>query len=180
VASDVNPFYLDYLSNVAINRPYMEVMRVDLHDASTFAGIQNQFDTIVCLNVLEHVPDPLAALSNMRSALEDGGRAVIYVPQGPWLFSSLDTALGHRCRYTPEMLRRELESSGFVVQSITGFNRASAPGWYWNGRIMKREHLSRLQLKVFDMLVPLLRRIDRWLPLPPLGLIAVARKADGS
>ena len=176
VASDVNPYYLDYLSNLAQNRPYMEVLRVDLEDDSTFAAIRGQFDTIVCLNVLEHVTDPLTALRNMRSALQDGGRVVIYVPQGPWLYSSLDTALGHRCRYTPDALREELRASGFDIESLTGFNRASALGWYLNGRIFKRQHLSRVQLKLFDMAVPVLRRIDRWNPLPPLGLIAVGRK----
>ena len=72
VASDINPFYLDYLTNLAINRPYMEVKRIDLQDSSTFATLQEQFDTIVCLNVLEHVPDPLVALRNMNSALQDG------------------------------------------------------------------------------------------------------------
>jgi SAM-dependent methyltransferase len=177
VASDINPYYIDYLSNIAMNRPYMEVMRIDLHDGSTFANIHGQFDTIVCLNVLEHVPDPIVALRNMNSALVEGGRALIYVPQGPWLYSSLDTVLGHRCRYTREALQRELESTGFTVESITGFNRASVPGWYLNGRILKREHLSRFQLKLFDTMVPLLRRIDSWIPLPPIGFIAVARKA---
>lgn len=176
VASDINPFYLDYLANLALNRPYMEVMRIDLHDPSTFDAIQNQFDTIVCLNVLEHVPDPLIALRNMNSALQMGGRALIYVPQGPWLYSSLDVALGHRCRYTPDALRRELEATGFQVESLTGFNHASAPGWYFNGKIMGRSHLSRWQLKAFDVAVPLLRRLEPINPLPPLGLIGVARK----
>jgi SAM-dependent methyltransferase len=176
VASDVNPSYLGYLRNVAMNRPYMEVMRVDVHDAATFASIQQQFDTVVCVNVLEHAPDPITALRNMHSALEDGGRLLIYVPQGEWLYSSLDTALAHRCRYTPDMLRAELEATGFSVESIRGFNRAPSPFWYVNGRLLQRRHLSRAQLKVFDLMVPVLRRIDDWLPLPPMGLIAVARK----
>ena len=176
VASDVNPFYLEYLSNMALHRPYMDVMRIDLQDGSTFATIQNQFDTIVCLNVLEHVADPLLALRNMSSALVEGGRLVLYVPQGQWLYSSLDEALDHRCRYSPESLRQELESTGFTVERLTGFNHVSAPGWYLNGKILKRRHLSRGQLKMFDLAVPVLRRLDHLSPLPPLGLVAVARK----
>ena len=176
VASDINPFYLEYLSNMALHRPYMDVMRIDLQDGSTFAPIQKEFDTIVCLNVLEHVADPLVALRNMSSALVDGGRLVLYVPQGQWLYSSLDEALDHRCRYSPETLRQELEATGFTVERLTGFNHVSAPGWYLNGKILKRRHLSRGQLKMFDMAVPLLRRLDHLSPLPPLGLVAVARK----
>ena len=52
-------------------------------DSAEFAPRRGQFDTVVCLNVLEHVRDPMIALRNLYSALEPGGRAVIYVPQGP-------------------------------------------------------------------------------------------------
>jgi hypothetical protein len=74
------------------------------------------------------------------------------------------------------MLRQELAATGFKLESLTGFNHVSAPGWYLNGRLLKRSHLSRGQLKLFDVAVPVLRRLDRFSPLPPLGLIAVARK----
>lgn len=68
---------------------------------------------MVCLNVLEHVRDPLLALRNMYDALQPGGRLVLYVPQGQTLYSSLDEVLGHRCRYSKQMLGEELRSIGF-------------------------------------------------------------------
>jgi glycosyltransferase involved in cell wall biosynthesis len=179
VASDLNPNYLQYLKNFASGKPYLEVAKVDLEEAADFAPYQGQFDTVVCLNVLEHVRDPLLALRNMRSALAPGGRLVLYVPQGQGLYSSLDEALAHRCRYDPEMLRGELEGTGFEVEHWRHFNRASVPAWWFNGKLMRRRNFSRVQLKGLDVTVPMLRRLDGLLPWPGLGLIAVARKPDG-
>ena len=176
VATDINESYLHYLNNYAGGKPYLDVARVDLENAETFASLRQQFDTVVCLNVLEHVRNPLAALTNVHSALEPGGRAVIYVPAGQWLYSSLDKALNHRCRYDKEMLTRELEATGFEVERMRYFNRASVPGWLLNGKLLRRRGFGRLQLKLFNVLVPLLRRTDRLLPWQGLGLIVVARR----
>ena len=88
-----------------------------------------RFDTVLCLNVLEHVRGPLAALRNMLSALRPGGRLILYVPAGQWLYSSLDEALSHRYRYSREMLQKELQHTGFELEHISGFNRLSVPGW---------------------------------------------------
>jgi glycosyltransferase involved in cell wall biosynthesis len=176
LASDINPHYLDYLRNSALGKPYLTVARLDLEDEACFEPWVGRFDTVVCLNVLEHVRDPLRSLRNIHRALEPGGKLLLYVPQGPWLYSSLDEVLGHRCRYTEAQLRRELESTGFEVLSCRPFNRAGVPGWWWNGKVLRRRNFSRVQLKIFDLMVPLLRRVDAFLPLPAMGLMAVARR----
>jgi glycosyltransferase involved in cell wall biosynthesis len=179
LASDINPHYLRYLSNMAAGRPYLGVEHLDLMDREGFARQAGKFDTVVCLNVLEHVPDPNLALANLFTALEPGGKAVIYVPRGPGLYSSLDEVLGHRCRYTGDMLRGELETAGFKLLELGEFNHAGVPGWWWNGRVLKRRHFARLQIKLFDMLVPILRRVDGIWPWPGLGVLAVAEKPRG-
>ncbi|MCH7666270.1 MAG: glycosyltransferase [Acidobacteria bacterium] len=176
LASDINDHYLHYLNNYAGGKPYLDVARVDLEDPATFAALGETFDTVVCLNVLEHVRDPLAALRNLHSILEPGGRAVVYVPAGQWLYSSIDESLDHRVRYDRKTLAGQLESCGFEVEHMQSFNKASVPGWFWNGKILRRRGFSRVQLKLFDWLVPILRRIDRLLPWQGLGLIAVARR----
>ena len=128
------------------------------------------------MNVLEHVRDPLLALRNMHAALQPGGRLLLYVPQGQRLYSSLDEVLGHRTRYDRTMLERELGETGFRLEELRDFNRAGVPGWWLNGRLLRRRHFSRIQLKLFNVLVPLVRRADRLLPWPGLGMIAVARR----
>ena len=178
MASDINPNYLHYLQNLTAAKPYLEVARVDVERAGDFTALAGRFDTVLCLNVLEHVADPLQALRNMRSALEPGGKLVLYVPHGRGLYSSLDEVLGHRCRYDRAMLARELADAGFALVEQRFFNRAAVPGWWWNGRILKRRSFSRVQLKLFDLAVPVLRLVDRLLPWNGLGLVAIARRVE--
>jgi 2-polyprenyl-3-methyl-5-hydroxy-6-metoxy-1,4-benzoquinol methylase len=176
VASDINPNYLDYLRNLALGKPYLTIDKIDLEEPADFARWAGEFDTVICLNVLEHVRDPMAALRNMSAALRPGGRLVLYVPQGNALYSSLDEVLGHRCRYEKAMLSEELSAAGFTVEALRDFNHFGVPGWWLNGKILKRRHFSRVQLKVFNMAVPVIRRLDRLMPWKGLGIIAVARK----
>src|SRR3954471_19136862 len=133
---------------------------VSSEDTQCFEPWQGKFDTVVCLNVLEHVRDPLLALRNMYDALQPGGRLVLYVPQGQALYSSLDEVLGHRCRYSKQMLGEELRSIGFELETLRDFNHFGVPGWFLNGKLLKRRHFSRNQLKIFNVLVPAIRRVD--------------------
>lgn len=176
LASDINPSYLSYLRSYSIGKPYLRVRNIEAGSSSDFAGLEGKFDTALMINVLEHVPDEQVALANIRSSLMRGGRAVILVPQHPALYGSLDRALEHRERYTRESLRQSLERAGFRVERIFDFNRFSVPGWWLNGKVMRRKTFSRIQLKVLQMSMPILRRLDPILPWGGLSLIAVAVK----
>jgi len=177
-ATDVNPAYLEYLVTLRATRPYMRVAHTNAMEGQTFPTGQ-RFDTVVCLNVVEHVEDDLAALQNIRNALEMGGRAVILVPYGPWLYGTLDEVLGHCRRYTDETLRDVAERAGFHVEGMLKFNRAGVPAWWFNGRILRRKTFGIGQIRILNALTPLFRLVDGWLPLPPLSLIAILRKEEG-
>jgi SAM-dependent methyltransferase len=175
-ASEINPLYLEQLRALGEFRPYMSVAEIDLGRADHFGSLEQQYDTVICLNVLEHVPDEAGALANIFGALSEGGRALILVPQHPWLFGSLDTALDHCRRYTRSTLEQALLAAGFSIERIFDFNRVSVPGWWLNGRVLQRRHISRFQLKILDSFLWFFRRIDRWLPWGGISLIAVARR----
>ncbi|HUP01915.1 MAG TPA: class I SAM-dependent methyltransferase [Gemmatimonadota bacterium] len=177
LASDINPHHLAYLRNFALGKSYLQVESLDLEDPVDFERWRGRFDTVICLNVLEHVSDPVRSLHNIHSCLARDGKLLLYVPQGPGLCSSLDEVLGHRCRYDQPNLFAELAEAGFEVESCREFNRAGVPGWVINGKIRRRRSFSPFQLKIFNSLVPLLRRIDGALPWRGLGLLAVARRS---
>jgi SAM-dependent methyltransferase len=178
VATDVNPNYLHYLQNFAAGKPYLRVDRVDVEDATSLESLHATFDTVICFNVLEHVDDPVTTLANLLSVLEPEGRLLIYVPHGSSRYSSLDAALGNRRRYDRTQLESELQAVGFELERTEDFNRLAVPVWWWNGKVLKRNGLGRLQLKILDMMVPALRRLDRLAPWTGLALIAIARKPD--
>lgn len=175
VASDINPNYLHYLRSFSFGKPYLRVMNINAETADHFQPIENQFDTVIMLNVLEHV-DQTKALNNVWSALERGGKAIILVPQHPSLYGTLDQALEHRKRYHIDDFRKSLTEAGFRVERIFDFNRFSVPGWWMNGRVFRRKRFSRVQLKLIDMMMPFLRRIDRLFPWGGLSLIGIAVK----
>jgi glycosyltransferase involved in cell wall biosynthesis len=174
-ATDVNPHYLEYLTTLRPTRPYMRVGYTDAQKSETFpAG--HGFDSVVCLNVVEHVPDDVGALRNIWNVLEPGGRAIILVPQGPKLFGALDEALGHCRRYTEEQLADVAKQAGFNVEETLKFNRPGTPAWWLNGRVLRRRTFGLGQIRLLNLLTPLFRRVDGWLPFQPLSIIAVLRK----
>lgn len=176
IASDIDRDHLDRLQNRFSGRPNLQTRTCDLTSASDFETLTEQVDTVVCLNVVEHVADDLGALRNIHSSLQQGGKAIILVPQGQEIYGAMDEALGHYRRYSQQQLRDAMEAAGFTVEQIIEFNRVSRPGWYLNGRIFKKQKISHLQLRVFDRLVWLWRKIDRWLPWPSTSIIAIGVK----
>jgi SAM-dependent methyltransferase len=144
-------------------------------DAETFPTGQS-FDTVVCLNVVEHVQDDVGALRNIHDALVDGGRAIVLVPCGQWLYGSLDEALGHCRRYSKNQLVSVAQQAGFRIEQVLKFNRPGAPAWWLNGRILRRKTFGLGQIRMLNILTPLFRLLDSWLPLPPLSIIAILRR----
>jgi SAM-dependent methyltransferase len=175
-ASDVNPHYLHYLKAFAAGKPYLSVARVDAGRPEDFRELAGTFDTVLMINVLEHVPDPRVALQNVFQALAPGGRAIILVPQHPWLHNTLDVALEHRERYTASGLKLSLEEAGFSVPTLLDFNRVSVPSWWLNGSVLKRRHFTRLQLKALELAMPALRRTDGLWPWKGLSVIGIGVK----
>jgi glycosyltransferase involved in cell wall biosynthesis len=176
IASDINPNYLHYLRSYSFGKPYLRVMAIDAQDAESFRGLEEQFDTVIMLNVLEYVTNAQQALANLWSALQPGGRAIVLVPQHPGLYGTMDEALEYRLRYTAPGLERALTAAGFRIEKMFDFNRFSAPGWWINGKVLRRKKFSRVQLKMIDVMMPIIKRVDRLLPWGGVSLVAIAVK----
>ena len=173
MASDIDEEHLARLRVRFRGRPNLSSQLCDLTVPGDFENLRGRFDTVVCLNVVEHVADDLLALRNIRSALKPGGRAIILVPQDQTAYGTLDKVLGHYRRYSEAQLRSRMEEAGFQWEQGLHFNRVTRPGWRFNGQVLKRQSFGRFQLRVFDALVPVWRRIDRLFPWPAVSVIGI-------
>jgi glycosyltransferase involved in cell wall biosynthesis len=172
-ASDINEHYLDRLNNLKLTRPYLQVGYTDASAGETYP--RAEFDTVICLNVVEHLEDDVKALRNICGSLEKQGRAIILVPSGPGLYGTLDKVLGHYRRYTRDQLVEACARAGFRVEKVLKFNRIGSPGWWWNGKVLKKTTFGFWQIKLLNTLIPFVRPIDRFLPLPHLSWIVILR-----
>jgi len=176
VAADIDGEHLARLATRFQHRHNLHVRHCDLANPADFSDFAASMDTVVCLNVLEHIEDDRQGLRNIHSALRKGGRAIVLVPHGQEIFGTLDVALGHYRRYSHQELKEKMEGAGFRVDKILEFNRITRPGWYVSGKLLNRTTFSALQMKVFDRFVWLWRRVDERLPWPPASIIAIAAK----
>ncbi len=176
LASDVNPNYLRYLESYSYGKPYLHVLNVDVENSEHLSGMEQKFDTALMVNVLERLGQDSLALRNMHSALESGGRVVVVAAQYPKLCGTLDKILRRHRRYTRSAMETLLTDAGFRIEKILDFNRVSVPGWWINGKILRRKKFSRIQLKMLDLAMPILSRIDRIWPWGGLSMVGVGVK----
>jgi hypothetical protein len=66
--------------------------------------------------------------------------------------------------------------AGFHLDAMLDFNRVGVIAWWLNGRIMRRRSFGLWQIKMLNLMTPVFRVLDKYLPLPPLSLIAVLSK----
>ncbi len=170
VATDINETALERLKTRFGDRGNLKVHTWNLEDPYPGKGT---FDTIVCVNVLEHVEDHRAALQNMRKHLKPGGRLILLVPQGMWLYGPFDKKIGHFRRYRKEELEELLVDEGFETRRTFYFNTLGVPGWWVNARVLKRDHLSAGMLRIYERISPPLLALERRFS-PPIGLSLIA------
>lgn len=176
VATDVVPNYRAELRARFRQQASLEISVFDLNHAAPPQFVAHPFDTVVCLNVLEHIEDDLFALEQMKATLKDKGKLALLVPAHRLLHGAFDDAVGHLRRYGRRELRGLLTRAGFTVESLKFFNAAATLPWLINGRLLRRAYLPEGQVNMADRLVPLLK-LEKVVG-PPFGisLIAIAQK----
>jgi len=163
VALDYEDFYVERLRQAYGHLGNLRVGRADLLRIEDLRAAEDgaPFDTIICTNVIEHIEDDEQVLRNFREVLKPGGRVVILVPHDPKLYTAVDKTLGHFRRYSRRDLTAKMERAGFKVLSCKGFNRVGGLGWRISGKIMGKKTLSAGQMTIFELLMPLIRVLEK-------------------
>jgi SAM-dependent methyltransferase len=168
--------------------PLLETQRLDLEAPEPAREVAAAFapDSVVLLNVLEHVRSHEQALAFLRGIAAPGGRIVLIVPALGALHNGLDREAGHHRRYSRASLAAVLEAAGWELVTARYMNLPGVPGWLLAG------WLSRASRSATDLNAPstnaLLRLYDRFFVgisrltdpvaarLAGLSVFAVARK----
>jgi SAM-dependent methyltransferase len=175
VALEPDPAFVPRLRDRFAEHANVEVVAGDV-DALARSGEVEPFDSMVCFNVLEHIRDDVGTLRRLRGLLRPNGSLLALVPAHPAAFGSLDAVLGHERRYRKRVLASHLGEAGFELDTLRHVNPVGAIGWFVASRILRAKQIPSAPLRLFDGVVPLLRRLDRFSSPFGLSLWAVAHR----
>jgi 2-polyprenyl-3-methyl-5-hydroxy-6-metoxy-1,4-benzoquinol methylase len=159
--------------------PRFTLRQCHLEECDRSELASHRFESVVCVNVLEHIADDVAALRTFRDVLVPGGRVIIFVPAVQAAYGPLDAELGHHRRYSKASLGRAFADAGLDVAVLRYTNPIGLVGWMYNSHVLKTRAHSLAQVRVFDRVVaPWALPLERLIP-PPIGLslIGVGRRS---
>jgi SAM-dependent methyltransferase len=137
-------------------------------------------DSVVMVNVLEHIAEDEETLRAIHRMLARDGTVLLFVPAFQWLYGAFDEALGHFRRYTKSLLTERLTQAGFRPLCIRYFNFPGVLTWFLVSRVLKRKTARPDDVRLYDRwIIPWVTRLERYWE-PPVGqsLLAVARKVQ--
>lgn len=146
-----------------------------LHD--TGHQYDGYFDSIIYVNVLEHIKEDARELSAARNSLKEGGYFLGFVPALSWLYSDLDKKLGHVRRYKKQDLVTLVEQAGFNIIKVKYFDLAGIVPWFILFVLLKSS-ITGAKVSLYDRaVVPFMKRMEGLIT-PPLGknLLVIAKK----
>lgn len=176
VAAESDDLYLHSLSNRFLRTPNVSVVKLHPQQTVDYSQFDSQFDTVLCMNVLEYLEQPEAAVAASAGLLSEGGRLVVLVPQGKGLYCRLDRTLGHKQRFSRVEIERMMAAQGFEIEETHHLAKVGAVAWRLFGKIGGQKQIAKPWLKLFDKTVWLWRRLEALLPWNGLSMIIVGRK----
>jgi len=159
IASDISPEFLRVTKRSLAIYSDLDTKVWDASKAPWKGA--GKFDLIVSFNVLEHIEKDVDALKTWSGLLNEGGKICILVPNNPQLFCKLDESVGHFRRYSRNELIEKMQQAGFTVDRAFYGNALGILGWVIQGLFLKRDTLSSSQIRLYSLLKPLIRIIER-------------------
>jgi glycosyltransferase involved in cell wall biosynthesis len=173
---DNDPLYVEMLDWRLGHLENVRTLKFDLADAGAYAQVKDEaVDTIVCLNVLEHIKADQDVLRAYHDLLQPGGHVIVLVPAHMWLYGPCDAAIGHERRYEQAELHTKMQAAGFEIVQMGEFNRLGVLGWWFNKQLGRRD-ISPRQMRFFEWLLPIAKAADALKLGPGLSLIGIGRK----
>lgn len=174
VVSDNDPYCVEQLTKLYEGNDDVEVLDLAL---PAEINIRRKVDTVVMMNVLEHIKDDVQALKDLAAVVEPGGRIVIWVPGYMQLYGDFDRKVGHVTRYTPKTLGATVSAAGLKAEVLKPINFLGGIAWWAAVRRGGAGYPDPRLVKIYDRtVVPATRAIEKLIT-PPFGqtVLCVAR-----
>lgn len=173
-AIDINKSYVEQALKKVGVRARVEVR--DIENGKDFFDGQ-KFDTVICLNVLEHIKDDMKALENMYSLLKKSGFLILLVPAHDFLFGEIDKSIGHYRRYNKQQLYKTMMNIGFKIVEERILNMLGAIGWWFSSKLLGNSIVDASKIKLFNLIAPFVLPIEDLIE-PPFGtsILIIAQK----
>lgn len=155
-----------------------EARATAVHGLASARQGSEHFDSVVLLNVLEHIEHDAQAVSETRHLLGPHGHVLLFVPALDFLFSNTDRDIGHLRRYSRDGICRLVTEAGFSIVKARYFDIAGIIPWYINF-VLLRGSFNRDRIALYDMyVVPPMRLLETMMP-PVIGknLLVIGRKS---
>jgi 2-polyprenyl-3-methyl-5-hydroxy-6-metoxy-1,4-benzoquinol methylase len=178
ISQDISENMLS-LTRRMLNRYNLPVSGVRLGEVQTIKEI-SYFDSVIALDIIEHIENDVGALKKMRESLKSNGTLVLSAPALSWLYGPKDREVGHFRRYNRKILLSVLEGAGFEIESVRFWNAVGvAPVWLsvlLDKRVneeFRYQERSLLQSLINSILRNWLLYVENKVPFP-LGLTLIA------
>lgn len=173
------------LSVVDINNSYLKKLKKEFSDIHVSFGdiekvkhfLKKKYDTVVCLNVLEHVSNDIKALRNMYRLLKKDGRLILLVPAHKSLYCKFDKKLGHFRRYDIDDIAKVLEAVGFGIIRKRYLNWFGALGWFIFMKIGNAEEFPESKVLFFNKISGAFLFLEKIIKFPfGLSVLTISKK----
>jgi 2-polyprenyl-3-methyl-5-hydroxy-6-metoxy-1,4-benzoquinol methylase len=157
-ATDLSKRCVDELALRFAGDQQVEVLQADV---AALGAEERKYDSVVLINVLEHIDDDANALADLRALLKPGGRLCVFVPAFEGLYSDFDRRIGHRRRYRKARLVSTFDRAGLGVIEARYVNTVGALAWWIFSRQFGQVPTQRWSVRLYDKVgVPLIRKVE--------------------
>lgn len=144
----------------AIDRGELPACCQPLQGSLAAVPVGETFDSVLYIDVLEHIEDDAAELARAATFLAPGGRLIVLGPAHPWLFTPFDRAIGHYRRYTRKSLAA-LTPPGLKLIRSAYLDAVGLSASLGNRMLLKSAMPTARQIALWDKaMVPASRMID--------------------
>lgn len=157
--TEIDPNFMKILKK-SFRSERVRILKLDLDNKKDFSDLEIKFDSILSINVLEHVKDDIFALRMLKNILKPDGRIILLVPCHKFLFCSLDIAEGHHRRYSKKELEEKIKKAGLKIEKAFWFNMFAIPGRFVNGNIFQSRRTHASSFRLFNNLIPILSFLE--------------------